>query len=72
MGNRRTRSKQISTEIPTESKEEISADERWRVALDICSVRALKGAFDACREDDGYDMGEFSYLDAYRETLAID
>lgn len=35
-------------------------EDRWNVALDICSVKALKGAFEACLEDDGYDMGELS------------
>lgn len=33
-------------------------DERWHVALDICSVKALNCAFDACKEGDGYDMSE--------------
>lgn len=64
MGNCRTRGKRLSAETPVEPKEAMSVEERWHVALDICSVRALKGAFDACKEGDGYDMGEFSQLSA--------
>ena len=54
----RTRSRRLSIENPAEAKEQISMDERWHVALDICSVKALNCAFDACKEGDGYDMSE--------------
>jgi hypothetical protein len=54
----RSRSRRISKDTPAELKEQISMDERWQVALDICSVKALKSAFEACKENDEYDMSE--------------
>ncbi|KAF8505103.1 hypothetical protein JB92DRAFT_763883 [Gautieria morchelliformis] len=41
---------------PLDEKEQISMDERWHIALNICTVRALKSAFDACKEGHGYDL----------------
>ncbi|KAF8481409.1 hypothetical protein JB92DRAFT_3038603 [Gautieria morchelliformis] len=52
----RTRLERLCNETPTDEKEQISMDERWHIALDICTVRALKSAFDACKEGHGYDL----------------
>lgn len=31
---------------------------RWKTAHDMCSVVALNSAFEDCRDDDSYDLGE--------------
>jgi hypothetical protein len=62
----RSRSKRISsTELREKERKEIETLVQGRIiAHDLCSLRALRGAFEASKEDDGYDMGE-SFLSVY-------
>ena len=33
---------------------------RWKTAHDLCSIVALNSAFEDCRDDDSYDLGELN------------
>ncbi|KAF8578251.1 hypothetical protein K439DRAFT_1417327 [Ramaria rubella] len=65
----RTRFRRISNDTPAEVKERASLNECWHTAFDICSVRALKSAFEACKEDHGYDMNPVWHLIALSTWL---
>ena len=55
----RARSRRIAQGKPDQTHEKAVLDERWHVALYTCSVRALERAFEASKDDDGYQLGEF-------------
>ncbi|KAF8505026.1 hypothetical protein BU17DRAFT_71546 [Hysterangium stoloniferum] len=67
----RSRSKHISSTESTEKdkKEKELLDRACVIAHDLCSVKAVKGAFEASKEDEGYDMDPVWHLTALATWL---
>lgn len=53
----------------TKEADKIRLAEQWQTVHDICSVSALNLAFEECREDKLYDIGEYGMC--YRSVVFI-